>query len=207
MKSAKIVYLKLYNSVIRLFVRKHKEFPILNNKLDVKKNASEDITQNPFFWEQQACNFALLLSKEIKTYSGLSNTVGSKLVINLPAPHVWQRSGSHSLTAKKHGHCLVLHCALQRQPGKRFWPDGGEGQSVIVSVNEREKHERQVTQTNWVVWLKTLFLTSGFCIKLKFFYSAQREKQNSSTMVYYSWFTTKFLCWHLRKRIATCNEN
>ena len=148
MKSAKIVHLKLYNSVIRLFVRKHKEFPILNNKLDVNKNASEDITQNPFFWKQQACNFALLLSKEIKTYSGLSNTVGSKLVINLPAPHVWQRSGSHSLTAKKHGHCLVLHCALQRQPGKRFWPDGGEGQSVIVSVNEREKHERQLSNSN-----------------------------------------------------------
>ena len=40
--------------------------------------------------------------------------------------------------------CLVLHCALQRQPGKRFGPDGGEGQSVVVPMNEKEKHERQV---------------------------------------------------------------
>lgn len=75
LKSAKVVHLKLYNSVIRLFVRKPKEFPIVNNQLNVNKNASEEITQNPFFWKQQACNFALLFSKEIKTYSGLSNTV------------------------------------------------------------------------------------------------------------------------------------
>lgn len=38
------------------------------------------------------------------------------------APQVPHKSGSHSRTAKKHGHCLVLHCALQRQPGNLFWP-------------------------------------------------------------------------------------
>jgi hypothetical protein len=39
------------------------------------------------------------------------------------APHVPHKSGSHSRTAKKQGHCLVLHWALHRQPGNRFWPD------------------------------------------------------------------------------------
>ena len=46
---------------------------------------------------------------------------------HLPDPQVWQRSGSHSLTARKHGHCFVLHCALQRHPGKRFWPEDKGG--------------------------------------------------------------------------------
>ena len=44
-------------------------------------------------------------------------------VLGSCAPHVVQMSGSHSRTATKHGHCLVVHCALQRQPGKRLAPD------------------------------------------------------------------------------------
>ena len=52
------------------------------------------------------------------------------LVSNWSAPHTWQRSGSHSRTARKHGHCLVLHWALQRHPGKRFWPENERTQSV-----------------------------------------------------------------------------
>lgn len=92
--------------------------------------------------------------------------MGSKLVTNLPAPQVWQRSGSHSLTAKKHGHCLVLHCALQRQPGKRFWPSAGDGQSVIVPVNEKEKHERQVTKRKWNMCLKKIFLRFSWILQL-----------------------------------------
>lgn len=41
----------------------------------------------------------------------------------LSAPHVWHRSASHSRTARKHGHCFVTHCALQRHPGNLFWPE------------------------------------------------------------------------------------
>ena len=36
---------------------------------------------------------------------------------NWSAPHLMQRSGSHSLTARRQGHCLVLHWALQLHPG------------------------------------------------------------------------------------------
>ena len=41
-----------------------------------------------------------------------------------PAPQVLQRSGSHSLTAMKHGQCLVLQEDLQRQPGNLLGPGG-----------------------------------------------------------------------------------
>ena len=106
--------------------------------------------------------------------------MGSKLVTNLPAPQVWQRSGSHSLTAKKHGHCLVLHCALQRQPGKRFWPSAGDGQSVIVPVNEKEKHERQVTKRKWNMCLKKIFLRFSWILQLveNFLHCTQCGKKN-----------------------------
>ena len=39
-----------------------------------------------------------------------------ELMVTWSAPHLLHRSGSHSRTAKKQGHCFVLHCALQRQP-------------------------------------------------------------------------------------------
>ena len=38
----------------------------------------------------------------------------------LSAPQTEQRSGSHSLTAIKQGHCLVEQCALHLQPGNLF---------------------------------------------------------------------------------------
>jgi len=45
-----------------------------------------------------------------------SGRSGSKLL----APHAVQRSGSHSLTAMKQGHCLVEQWALHLHPGYRF---------------------------------------------------------------------------------------
>lgn len=53
------------------------------------------------------------------------------MVGHLPAPHIWQRSGSHSRTARKHGHCLVLHWALHRHPGNLFSP----GNKQIIGKN------------------------------------------------------------------------
>lgn len=58
------------------------------------------------------------------------------MVGHLPAPHIWQRSGSHSRTARKHGHCLVLHWALHRHPGNLFSPGNKQiiGQKIKFIV-------------------------------------------------------------------------
>ena len=53
----------------------------------------------------------------------------------VPAPQVLQRSGSHSLTAKKQGQCLVLHEERHLQPGNLLVPvkKGQDTCNVILS--------------------------------------------------------------------------
>uniref|UniRef100_A0A915I037 Uncharacterized protein n=1 Tax=Romanomermis culicivorax TaxID=13658 RepID=A0A915I037_ROMCU len=52
------------------------------------------------------------------------------------APHDGHRSGSHSRTAKKQGHCLVSQWALHRQPGKRFGPSSQKRRDCTTIVAE-----------------------------------------------------------------------
>ena len=66
------------------------------------------------------------------------------MITSIPAPHVWHRSGSHSRTAMKHGHCFVLHCALQRHPGNRLWPTD----HTHTSNNTTAHHATSTNTTN-----------------------------------------------------------
>lgn len=45
----------------------------------------------------------------------------AKISLEVPAPHL-QRSGSHSLTARKQGQCFVLQDERHRQPGNLLGP-------------------------------------------------------------------------------------
>ena len=58
------------------------------------------------------------------------------------APHFVHRSGSHSRTAKKHGHCLVLHWALHRHPRNCK-------QTADFSTRVRKNHALQCNEHTW----------------------------------------------------------
>ena len=63
--------------------------------------------------------------------------------LHSPAPHRLHTSGSHSLTAKKHGQCLVLQDPLLHlQPGKRFGQSGPQKQNFSQKFREpMQRHD------------------------------------------------------------------
>jgi len=69
--------------------------------------------------------------------------------VNWLAPHVVQRSGSHSLTARKHGHCFVLHDALHRHPGNLFWPEGEWWGGMAKKWWNISRHNQELTITSF----------------------------------------------------------